>query len=98
MRVLVTGGAGYIGSVVTEELLDDGHEVVVYDSLCKGHRGAVDGRAKFLEGNLADVARVRKTLQEYEVEAVIHMAGDSLVGESVQHPAKYYQNNVVNGL
>src|SRR5256714_757557 len=98
MRVLVTGGAGYIGSVVTEELLNDGHEVVVYDSLCKGHRGAVDARAKFLEGDLADVERVTKTLQEHQVEAVIHMAADSLVGESVQHPAKYYQNNVVNGL
>src|SRR5438874_300644 len=98
MRVLVTGGAGYIGSVVTEELLNDGHEVVVYDSMYKGHRGAVDARAKFLTGDLADVERVRKTLQEHEVEAVIHMAGDSLVGESVQRPAKYYQNNVVNGL
>jgi len=98
MRVLVTGGAGYIGSVVTEELLNDGHEVVVYDSLYKGHRGAVDARAKFLAGDLADIERVTQTLQEHEVEAVIHMAADSLVGESVQHPAKYYQNNVVNGL
>ena len=98
MKVLVTGGAGYIGSVVTEELLNDGHEVVVYDSLYKGHRGAVDARARFLAGDLADVERVTRTLQEHQVEAVIHMAADSLVGESVQHPAKYYQNNVVNGL
>ena len=98
MRVLVTGGAGYIGSVVTEELLNDGHDVVVYDSLDKGHRGAVDARAKFLAGELADIERVRKTLQEHEIEAVIHMAADSLVGESVQNPAKYYQNNVINGL
>jgi UDP-glucose 4-epimerase len=98
MRVLVTGGAGYIGSVVTEELLNDGHEVVVYDSLYKGHRGAVDTRAKFVKGDLADVERVVDALQEHEVESVIHMAADSLVGESVQNPAKYYQNNVVQGL
>ncbi len=98
MRVLVTGGAGYIGSVVTEELLNDGHEVVVYDSLYKGHRGAVDARAKFVAGDLADVERVARTLQKHEVEAVIHMAADSLVGESVEHPAKYFHNNVVNGL
>jgi UDP-glucose 4-epimerase len=98
MRVLVTGGAGYIGSVVTEELLNGGHEVVVYDSLYKGHRAAVDSRAKFVEGDLADVERVTRTLREREIESIIHMAADSLVGESVQHPAKYYQNNVVNGL
>src|SRR5689334_12713334 len=98
MRVLVTGGAGYIGSVVTEELLNDGHEVVVYDSLYKGHRGAVDARAKFVAGDLADLERVTRTLREHEVESVIHMAADSLVGESVEHPAKYFHNNVVNGL
>ena len=98
MKVLVTGGAGYIGSVVTEELLNDGHEVVVYDSLYKGHRDALDTRAKFVEGDLADVERVTKTLQNHPIEAVIHMAADSLVGESVEHPAKYFHNNVVNGL
>jgi UDP-glucose 4-epimerase len=98
MKVLVTGGAGYIGSVVTEELLNDGHEAIVFDSLYKGHRTAVDTRAKFVEGDLSDVALVTKTLNENQIEAVIHMAADSLVGESVEHPAKYYQNNVVNGL
>jgi UDP-glucose 4-epimerase len=98
MRVLVTGGAGYIGSVVSEELLNDGHEVVVYDSLYKGHRGAVDTRAKFVEGDIGDAALVMHTLKENKIEAVIHMAADSLVGESVEHPEKYYQNNVVNGL
>ena len=98
MRVFITGGAGYIGSVVTEELLNDGHEVVVYDSLYKGHRAAVDARAKFVAGDLADVERVTEMLREHGIEAVIHMAADSLVGESVENPAKYYQNNVVNGL
>ena len=98
MRVLVTGGAGYIGSVVTEELLNDGHEVVVFDSLYKGHRGAVVEGAEFVEGDLADGARVRETLRARGTEAVIHMAADSLVGESVTDPSKYYRNNVVAGL
>jgi UDP-glucose 4-epimerase len=98
LRVLVTGGAGYIGSVVTEELLSDGHEVVVFDNLYKGHRGAVVGGAEFVEGDLADGARVRETLKGRGIEAVIHMAADSLVGESVTDPAKYYRNNVVAGL
>lgn len=98
MRVLVTGGAGYIGSVVTEELLSDGHEVVVFDNLYKGHRGAVVEGAEFVEGDLADAARVRETLKAQGTEAVIHMAADSLVGESVTVPSKYYRNNVVAGL
>ena len=96
MRVLVTGGAGYIGSVVTEQLVNDGHEVVVYDSLVKGHREAVVSGARLVEGDLLDAAKLRETLKG--VEAVIHMAAFSLVGESCEHPAKYYQNNVVAGL
>ena len=98
MRVLVTGGAGYIGSVVTEELVNDGHEVVVYDNLVKGHRQAVVSGATFAEGNLLDAAVLRQTLTDHRIEAVIHMAAYSLVGESCEQPAKYYQNNVVAGL
>jgi UDP-glucose 4-epimerase len=98
MKVLVTGGAGYIGSVVTEELLNDGHEAIVYDSLIKGHRTAVDARAKFIEGELKDGDDVRRALRENQIEAVIHMAAHSLVGESVEQPAKYFENNVVAGL
>lgn len=98
MRVLVTGGAGYIGSVVTEELVKGGHEAVVYDSLYKGHREAVVSGAKFVEGDLMNVELLRATLRENRIEAVIHMAADSLVGESVEKPAKYYRNNVVAGL
>lgn len=98
MRVLVTGGAGYIGSVVTEELVRDGHETVVYDSLYKGHRAAVVAGAKFIVADLMDGATLSRTLTENGIEAVIHMAADSLVGESVQNPAKYYRNNVVAGL
>jgi UDP-glucose 4-epimerase len=98
MRVLVTGGAGYIGSVVTEELLRDGHDVVVYDSLYKGHRNAVVAEAAFVHADLADAATLRETLATRQIAAVVHMAADSLVGESCEQPAKYYQNNVVNGL
>jgi UDP-glucose 4-epimerase len=98
MRVLVTGGAGYIGSVVAEELVKDGHEVVVYDSLYKGHRAAVVAGATFVHADLADTARLRETLSANRIEAVVHLAADSLVGESCEQPAKYYQNNVVNGL
>jgi UDP-glucose 4-epimerase len=98
MRVLVTGGAGYIGSVVVEELIGDGHQVVVYDNLYKGHRSAVSPGAELVEADLLDTDRVRQTLREAGIEAVIHMAADSLVGESVQNPAKYYRSNVVAGL
>jgi UDP-glucose 4-epimerase len=98
MRILVTGGAGYIGSVVTEELVKDGHEVVVYDNLSKGHRGAIIEGATFVEGDLFDADKLRQTLNDNRTDAVIHMAAFSLVGESVEKPAKYYQNNVVAGL
>jgi UDP-glucose 4-epimerase len=98
MKVLVTGGAGYIGSVITEELLNDGHQTVVFDSLYKGHRAAIDARAKFVPGDLFDSELLTSTLRDNEIEAVIHLAADSLVRESVEHPAKYYRNNVVGGL
>jgi len=94
----VTGGAGYIGSVVTEELLKGGDEVVVYDSLYKGHREAVVEGAAFVKGDLLDTALLRETLTQHRVEAVVHMAADSLVGESVKEPAKYFRNNVLGGL
>lgn len=95
---MVTGGAGYIGSVVTEELVKDGHEAVVYDSLYKGHAAAIVPGAEFVQADLADAPTLRKTLAQYQIEAVIHMAADSLVGESTEQPEKYYRNNVVNGL
>jgi len=98
MKVLVTGGAGYIGSVVTEELLNDGHDVSVYDNLIKGHRAAVDARAKFIEADLTDGEALLQALKENRIEAVIHMAAHSLVGESVEQPSKYFENNVVAGL
>lgn len=98
MRTLVTGGAGYIGSVVVEELLRDGHEVVVYDNLSKGHRESVPANVRSVEADLIDRERLMRVLRDESVEAVVHMAASSLVAESVQHPDKYYQNNVVAGL
>lgn len=98
MRVLVTGGAGYIGSVITEELLKDGHQVVVFDSLYKGHREAIAPGAEFVEADLMDATTLQATLTEREIEAVVHMAADSLVGESCANPARYYRNNLVAGL
>src|SRR5690242_19751033 len=98
MRVLVTGGAGYIGSVVTEQLVADGHEVVVYDNLSKGHLDAIVDGAEFVEAELLDAETLNRTLSERQIEAVIHMAASSLVGESVDHPNKYFQNNVIAGL
>lgn len=98
MRILVTGGAGYIGSVVTEELCRDRHEAVVYDNLAKGHRAAVAPEARFIHADLTDQETLRRVLEENGIEAVIHMAADSLVGESVVAPAKYYRNNFVAGL
>ena len=98
MRILVTGGAGYIGSVVTEELLKDGHSVVVYDNLSKGHRASVAPGAEFVRADLMEHERLGRLLEDGRIEAVIHLAASSLVGESVADPAKYYQNNVVAGL
>jgi UDP-glucose 4-epimerase len=94
MQILVTGGAGYIGSVVVQELLQDGHGVVVYDSLLKGHRDAVPADATFVQGDLLDRDQLTRTLQAQRIEAVMHFAALSLVGESVADPARYFQNNV----
>jgi UDP-glucose 4-epimerase len=98
VRVLVTGGAGYIGSVTVEELVRAGHSVVVYDNLSKGHVQAVDERARLVQGDLSDTSRLTSVLGEFGVEAVMHFAAYSLVPESVREPEAYYRNNVVNTL
>ena len=98
MKILVTGGAGYIGSVVTDELLKESHEVVVYDNLQKGHRDAIASGAEFVCADLANSPVLRETFASGQFEAVVHLAADSLVGESCENPSKYYRNNVVNGL
>ena len=98
MNVLVTGGAGYIGSVCVEELLNAGHDVTVYDDLSEGHFRAVDGRAVFVQAGLSDWANLVETMRDAKPGAVLHFAGSALVGESMTNPSKYFRNNVCNGL
>jgi UDP-glucose 4-epimerase len=98
MRILVTGGAGYIGSVMTDVLVEHGHEVTVFDNLSRGHRDSVSARATFVKGDLVEKRLVIETLKSRGIQAVIHMAGDALVGESMENPGKYYRTNLVAGL
>lgn len=98
MKILVTGGAGYIGSILTEELVKDGHTITVYDNLSRGHADAVADGAAFVEADLLETGKLTEVLRQSETEAVIHLAASSLVGESVGEPAKYYHNNVTAGL
>jgi UDP-glucose 4-epimerase len=98
MNVLVTGGAGYIGSICTEELLNAGHTVTVYDDLSEGHRSAVDSRAAFILGRPEEDGNILKAVQQARPEAIVHFAANALVGESMVNPSKYFRNNVVNGL
>ncbi len=98
MNVFVTGGAGYIGSVCVEELINAGHNVTVFDNLSEGHRSAVDSRATFIQGALADKVAIAEALNRCKAEAVIHFAAHALVGESMTNPGKYFRNNVANGL
>ena len=98
MKVLVTGGAGYIGSIVTEECIASGHQTFVVDNLIKGHRWMVPEEAGFFETDISDTAGMRDILRENSIDAVIHMAAFSLVGESMTKPEAYYQNNVTAGL
>lgn len=96
MRLVVTGGAGYVGSVCTQVLLERGHEVTVIDDLSTGNRDAVPAGAQFVEGDVAVVAR--PLLSDGDFDGVLHFAAKSLVGESVSHPHKYWQGNVVTTL
>jgi UDP-glucose 4-epimerase len=98
MNVMVTGGAGYIGSVMTEMLLDRGHRVAVFDSLERGHREAVDPRADLIVGDLKDADDIRFAMRKVKPEAVLHFAAYALVGESMEDPLLYYRNNVKGGL
>ena len=97
MKLLVTGGAGYIGSVVSRQLLAAGHEVVVLDNLERGHRAAVAAEARLVVVDLRDGDAVHKALAE-GFDGVLHFAAFALVGESVSHPERYYRNNVVGSL
>lgn len=96
MKILVAGGAGYIGSHVTLDLFREGHEPVVFDNLSKGHQEAVL-HGTFVQGDIGQIDLVKEVLTQEKIEAIIHLAADSRVGESVQNPAKYFRNNICNG-
>ncbi len=98
MKIFVVGGAGYIGSVCTELLLNKGHQVAIFDNLSEGHRGAVDSRANFVQGDLADRRQIDAAISSARPDAVMHFAAYALVGESMQNPSKYFHNNICNGL
>jgi len=98
MKILVTGGAGYIGSVATEQLIHAGQSVVVFDNLYQGHREAVHRQAAFVQGDLADAAAVDAVFAAHQPEAVMHFASHTLVGESMQDPFRYLGDNVTNAL
>jgi len=98
MNVFVTGGAGYIGSVCVEELVNAGHRVTVYDNLSEGHRSAVDKRSRFVHGDLSDPAGLARALHQAEAEVILHFGANALVGESMVNPGKYFRNNVACGL
>ena len=97
MNILVTGGAGYVGSHAVKHLVASGHEVWVLDNLVYGHAAAVD-QERLIQGEIGDRQLVDKLLSEHKIEAVMHFAAYALVGESVTDPAKYYQNNIVGTL
>ncbi|HID92811.1 MAG TPA: UDP-glucose 4-epimerase GalE [bacterium (Candidatus Stahlbacteria)] len=98
MKVLVTGGAGYIGSVITKILLEEGHEAIIIDDLSQGHLDAIPQEAIFIKDSLANSAQLDSILKKYKIDGVIHLAAASLVEESIKRPAKYFDNNVVNGI
>jgi len=98
MKILVTGGAGYIGSVATELLVRGGHDVLVFDNLQQGHREAVDPSVAFVHGDLADQRAIGSVVEKFRPGAVMHFAANSLVGESMRDPFAYLGDNVVNAL
>jgi UDP-glucose 4-epimerase len=98
MRVLVTGGAGYVGSISVERLLSAGHDVTVLDDLSTGHADLVVPGARFVRGTFTDQAAVGALLRDGKIDAVLHCAAKSLVGESMRDPAAYYRANVVGGV
>ena len=97
-KILVTGGAGYIGSICVEELINRGFEVSVFDNLTEGHAKAVDSRADFYQGDLADRSVLQHAFGEVKPDAVMHFAANALVGESMENPSKYFRNNVSSGI
>ncbi|HEY9677832.1 MAG TPA: UDP-glucose 4-epimerase GalE [Drouetiella sp.] len=98
MKILVVGGAGYVGSVTVERLLAHNHSVIVLDNLCRGHAEAVNSKAKFIDGDMGDQAVLSSIFEAEKIDAVMHFGALSLVGQSVEQPAVYFKNNVSNGI
>src|SRR6201996_5041549 len=98
MKILVTGGAGYIGSICVEQLLAAGHRVTVFDNLTEGHRRAVDPRAPLIVGDLQERCDIEDAMEHARPDAVMHFAANALVGESMTNPSKYFRNNVHGGI
>jgi UDP-glucose 4-epimerase len=98
MKILVTGGAGYIGSHTVRELLKKGHEVVIYDNLFNGHKEFVPKEAILIKGDLSDTKKLESVFKRYKIDAVIHFAAFIEAGESVTDPLKFFNNNVVNSI
>jgi UDP-glucose 4-epimerase len=98
VNVFVVGGAGYIGSICSEVLLNEGHTVTIFDNLSEGHRRALDSRAQFIEGDLQSREGIEAALRRTRSDAVMHFAASALVGESMQNPSKYFRNNIANGV
>src|SRR5688572_31771596 len=98
MHIFVTGGAGYIGSVCVEQMLNAGHRVTVFDNMTEGHRRAVDPRAQLILGDLQERCHVEDALEQAGPDAVMHFAANALVGESMTNPSKYFRNNFIGGL
>jgi UDP-glucose 4-epimerase len=98
MKMLVVGGAGYIGSICAELLLNKQYDVAILDNLTEGHRLALDPRAEFIEGDLVDREQTADTLRRVRPDAVMHFAANALVGESMRDPSKYFRNNIGNGI
>jgi UDP-glucose 4-epimerase len=97
-RILVTGGAGYIGSVVAKQLLDQGYEPIIFDNLSHGHRAALPASARLIVGDIADRAVLERVFAEFQPQAVMHFAAFIEAGESMQRPEKYFRNNTANAL
>jgi UDP-glucose 4-epimerase len=98
MHIFVTGAAGYIGSVVTERLIEHGHTVVAFDSLLHGHRDAVHPAARFIKGDLLDRAQLFDAVRNANVDAVVHLAAEALIDESVRNPGRFFAANMTGGL
>ncbi len=98
MKVLVTGGAGYVGSVITEGLLGKGHEVIILDNLQQGHKGAVSRGAEFISADICDSKAIEEVFQRFTIDAVMHMAAEAAIEYSITDPKRYFQTNIVGGI